>query len=95
VSIAVSKKSTKATLFSTLRTTGFIRIANAVKPMAELFRILISGKRLGKWLRVAVTCASDEKANASTDASEITVFIPILPADLPEIAPFYLHVKLR
>jgi len=58
------------------------------KPMAELFRILISGKRLGKWFRTAVICASNEKANASTDASEITVFIPILPADLHQIAHF-------
>jgi hypothetical protein len=91
VSIAISKKSTKAILFSALRTTGFIRIAIAVKLRAELFRILISGKRLGKWFRVAVICASNEKANASMDASEITVFIPILPADLLEIAPFYLH----
>jgi len=65
-----------------------MRIANAAKLTAELFRILISGEPIGNRFRVAVICALSEKAHASMDATEITVFIPILATDLPEIISF-------
>jgi hypothetical protein len=67
-------------------------MANAAKLTAELFRIPISDERAGNLFRVAVICAFNEKAHASSGAIEITVFIPVLPADLSEIAPFYLAV---
>jgi hypothetical protein len=59
-----------------------------------LFRILISDERAGNLFSVAVICAFNEKAHASTGATESTIFIPILPADLPEIALFYIQEKL-
>ena len=68
---------------------NFTLIAYAAKLTAASFLILIS-EPLATGFTVAVICASNEKAHAS-NATEITVFIPILPADLPEIAPFYLQ----
>jgi hypothetical protein len=66
---------------------NFALIANATKATAASFRILI-WEPSGTGFTVAVICAFNEKAHASIDATEITVFIPILPADLPGIAPF-------
>ena len=65
--------------------TRFPAITHATKLVAELFRMLTSSEPSGKWLSVVVICASNEKTHASKDATEITVFIPILPTDLPEV----------
>jgi len=74
--------------------TRFPATTDATRLVAELFRILTSSEPSGKWLSVVAICASNEKAHASADASEITVFIPIVSADLPEITSFYLRVKV-
>src|SRR5579863_5187978 len=86
VSTAVSTYTMRGALSAPLRTTGSIRMANAAKLTGELFRILISGR--GNRFRVAVICASSEKAQTSTDATEIMVLIPILASDRREINLF-------
>jgi hypothetical protein len=55
---------------------NFTLIAYAAKLTAASFLILIS-EPLATGFTVAVICASNEKAHASTDATEITVFIPM------------------
>jgi len=61
-----------------LRVACFTATANVTKLIAELFRMLTSSKPLGRRFSVAVICASSEKTQASTNATEVTVLIPIL-----------------
>jgi hypothetical protein len=68
-------------------------IAYATKLTAASFLTTITSERLGNGFTIAVICAPNDWAHASKQAAEITIFIPILPADHPEITPFYRHIK--
>ena len=55
--------------------------ADAVELTAELFRTLTSIEPSGNRFRVAVICASNARTVASMEATEMTVFMPVVPAN--------------